>query len=313
MTAGNPALKKAIASGLNYILARQAEDGSWTEWALPPGNSSTWTTAYVGFKLRSLPSELASLAASPIQAAARWLGEHAFADWGWGYNEIVDSDADSTSYAILFLASAGQPATDASYTVLQNLQSADGGFATYRPLGEANSWNVSHPDVTPIALLALLSHPAPDRNAIQRGIEYILRQKTSLGVWNSFWWASYLYGTEACLSLLNATGIKLKTPVILTQIKPFSPFEIALLTSSLLLLEDNDSHVLIQDFTDKLIHQQQPDGSWKTEPTLRITRRDCYEPWASADPGPLYEEYARLFTTATVLHALTKVHMLLSA
>jgi squalene cyclase len=308
--AGTPALKKAIAAGLNYILARQAEDGSWTEWALPLGSSSTWTTAYVGFKLRDLPSDLASTAATPIRAAARWLGEHAFADCGWGYNEIVDSDADSTSYAILFLASAGQPVSDESYNVLQNLQRADGGFATYLPIGESNSWNVSHPDVTPIALLALLTHPTPDRNVIQRGTECVLRQKTSLGLWNSFWWGSCLYGTEASLSLLNAVGIETTLSATLTQIKPTNAFEMALLTSSLLYASCDGSHVMMCDLVNELITQQQADGSWTTAPILRVTQRNCYEPWGSGDPGQLYEESARLFTTATVLHALTKVDAL---
>jgi squalene cyclase len=305
---GTLALKEAIACGLNYILARQGEDGSWTEWALPPGSSSTWTTAYVGFKLRNLPSDFASTAAPRIRAAARWLGDHAFADCGWGYNEVVDSDADSTSYGILFLASAGQQVSETSYKVLQNLQCVDGGFATYLPIGESNSWNISHPDVTPIALLALLTHPTPDRNAIQRGTEYVLQQKTSLELWNSFWWGSYLYGTEASLSLLNAVGIETALSAALTQIKPTNAFEVALLTSSLLYASRDGSHIMIRDLVNELITQQQADGSWNTAPILRVTQRKCYEPWTSDDPGQLYEESARLFTTATVLHALTRVH-----
>ena len=41
MTALTLALEEAIAAGLDYTLSMQAEDGSWTEWALPPGSSST--------------------------------------------------------------------------------------------------------------------------------------------------------------------------------------------------------------------------------------------------------------------------------
>lgn len=308
MNAGTPVLTETIASGLDYILSMQAEDGSWTEWALLPGSSSTWTTAYVGYKLRSLPHDLMAQAIPHIAAAARWQCDNAFADGGWGYNVTVESDADSTSYAILFLASAGQQVPNAAYTMLSELQCADGGFATYLPIGELNSWNVSHPDVTPIALLALLTHPAPDRDVIQRGIEYVLRQKTSLGLWNSFWWDSCLYGTEASLSLLDAAGIKMPSPEALTQIEPASAFETSLLTSSLLFVARDGSHVIIRDLVDKLISQQQPDGSWNTASILRVTRRDCYEPWACGDAGQLYADPSRLFTTATVLHALIKVH-----
>lgn len=303
----NLALEETIAVGLNYILSMQSANGSWTEWALPPGSSSTWTTAYVGVKLRHLPLELSSIAAPRVALAAHWLNDNAFSDYGWGYNQAVVSDADSTSYAILFLTSAGQQVPHSSYSLLVDLQRADGGFSTYLPVGEPNSWNVSHPDVTPIALLAMLTHPAPDRNVIQRGIEYVLRQKTSLGLWNSFWWDSCLYGTEASLSLLNAAGIKMPIPMALTQIEPASAFETALLTTSLLSVEYDRTHKIIRDLVDKLINQQQPDGSWNTAPMLRITRRDCYDPWASADAGQLYTETNRLFTTATVLHALSKV------
>lgn len=309
MTEATLALEETIAGGLEYILSMQAEDGFWTEWVLPPGSSSTWTTAYVGYQLRHLPLKLAVQAAPRITAAARWLSAHAFANCGWGYNEMVGSDADSTAYAILFLKSVDQPVPGAAYTLLINHQGVDGGFATYLPVGEPDSWNVSHPDVTPVTLLALLTQPAPDRRVVHRGIEYILRQKISLDLWNSFWWSSCLYGTEANLSLLDAAGIQMPSSAALTQIEPSNAFEVALLISSLLYVELDASHVMIRDLVDKLIIQQQPDGSWNTAPILRVTRRDCYKPWVSGDAGLLYEEPNRLFTTATVLHTLTKVHV----
>ncbi len=196
---------------------------------------------------------------------------------------------------------------DAAYGLLGTIQRVDGGFSTYLPFGEPNSWNISHPDVTPIALLALLTHPAPDRNAIQRGSDYVLQQKTALGLWKSFWWSSCLYGTAASLSLLDAVGIEMPSSAALTQIEPTNTFEMALLISSLLYVNRNGSHALIQDLVNELISQQQPDGSWKAAPILRVTRRDCYEPWASDDAGQLYMDPNRLFTTATVLNALTEV------
>jgi squalene cyclase len=248
------------------------------------------------------------LSAPRFKAAARWLNDNMSADYGWGYNEIVGSDADSTSYAILFLKSAGQQVPDAAYTLLVNFQRPDGGFSTYLPSGEPNSWNVSHPDVTPVALLAMLTHSVPDCGVIQRGIDYILQQKISLGLWNSFWWRSCLYGTAASLSLLEAEGIEMPLSTALIQVEPNNAFEAALLISCLLYEGRDASHDMIRDLVEDLISQQQPDGSWKTAPILRITRRDCYEPWASADAGQLYAEQNRLFTTATVLHALAKVH-----
>lgn len=307
MAAVAHALEGTLAAALDYILSKQARDGSWTEWALPPGSSSTWTTAYVGYQLRHLPLKLGLLAASHIAAAAGWLKDHAFADWGWGYNKVVGSDADTTAYAILFMTLAGKPVPDIAYTFLADRQGADGGFSTYPPVGEPDSWNVSHPDVTPIALLALLTRPAPDREAVQRGIEYALRQKTSLGLWNSFWWNSCLYSTQANLALLDAAGIEMPSPAALAHIEPANAFEAGLLVSSLLYANWDGAQARIGELADWLIRHQRPDGSWDTVPILRIVRRDCYDPWMSDDPGPLYAEPDRLFTTATVLHALATI------
>ena len=307
MTTTTLTLEETIAAGLDYILSMQGEDGLWTEWALPPGSSSTWTTAYVGYKLGHLPMEYAAVIAPRIAAAASRLSDQSFADGGWGYNATVGSDADSTAYAILFLSSTGQRAPDAAYRLLARHQCADGGFATYLPVGEPDSWNVSHPDVTPMAILALLTHPAPDRGAIECGIEYVQRQQTAQGLWNSFWWAACLYGTEANLSLLNAEGMQMPSSAALAQIVPINAFESALLISSLLYVDRAASRAIIRGLVDTLMSEQRPDGSWNSAPILRITRRDCYQPWASAHAGQLYAEPNRLFTTATVLHALTRV------
>ncbi|HEY3340756.1 MAG TPA: hypothetical protein VGK81_02010, partial [Anaerolineae bacterium] len=115
MTVDTHTLQETLAAGLAYILSMQAVDGSWTEWALPPGSSSAWTTAYVGYKLHSLPPDLMMQAAPRLAPAAGWQCDHAFSGGAWGYNALVGPDADSTSCAILFLASAGRPVPEGAY------------------------------------------------------------------------------------------------------------------------------------------------------------------------------------------------------
>jgi squalene cyclase len=313
MSARANAPQNAIAVGLDYVLSIQADDGSWTEWALPPGSSTPWTTAYVGYKLRSLPAESMARATPHLADAAHWMGANAFAGGGWGYNALVGSDADSTAYAILFLASASQPVPEAAYARLASFQNPDGGFATYPRTGLPDSWHVSHPDVTPMALLALLTHPAASYHGlIRRGTEYVLRQRTAQGLWNSFWWHSCLYGAEASLTLLNACDVEMPSPAGLALIEPANAFEAALLVSALLYARGAGWQAIVRDLADRLMGEQQPDGSWQSAPILRITQRDCYEPWACSDAGPLYADPNRLFTTATVLHALSRVSALTS-
>jgi squalene cyclase len=301
-------LRQSIASGLDYVLGLQAGDGCWTDWELPPGSSSTWTTAYVGYQLRSLPADDRVRAADPIRLAARWLLGKQFAEGGWGYNEAVEADADSTAFAILLAASAGETPLEEAFARLVAFQCPDGGFSTYRFQGSRNSWVASHADVTPIVLFAFLTKYPRGSSVMSRGLDYVLQNRTSAGLWNSFWWDSCLYSTEANLSLLRALGVPIdtgETQKSLLREKPRSAYEIALLVSSLISL---DSDASAWESVEQLTAQQQSDGSWKSEPSLRVTRRDCYEPWRCANPGALFADPKRLFTSATVIAALSKVY-----
>ena len=301
-------LRQSIASGLDYILGLQAGDGCWTDWELPPGSSSTWTTAYVGYQLRSLPAHDRARAVGPVRLAAQRLLGKQFVQSGWGYNEAVGPDADSTAFAILLAASAGETPPEEAYTRMLAFQCPDGGFSTYQFQGDRNSWVVSHADVTPIVLFAFLTKYPRESSVVRRGLDYVLQNRTSAGLWNSFWWDSCLYSTEANLSLLRALGIPIDTSETrrsLLRQKPRSAYEIALLVSSLISLESDAS---AWESVEQLTKQQQPDGSWMSEPILRVTRRDCYEPWKCADSGALFADPERLFTSVTVIAALSKVY-----
>ncbi len=81
-------------------------------------------------------------------------------------------------------------------------------------------------------------------------------------------------------------------------------FERALLLSSLLFFPRGRERAIL-DLLDQLVESQEADGSWESAPMLRVTRRDCFEPWKPGDPDRLYCDQNRLFTTATVLEALS--------
>ena len=85
---------------------------------------------------------------------------------------------------------------------------------------------------------------------------------------------------------------------------PQSSFEVALLLSSLAFFPSG-CELATQKLLDTLMDDQQGDGSWKSVPMLRVTRRDCFEPWKPGDPDRLYCDQNRLFTTAMALEALS--------
>lgn len=297
---------QAVDGGLDFILAQQSTDGFWTDWDLPPGSSSIWTTAYVGYKLKYLPEKLRGKTTYSLASAANWLLCSQFAGGGWGYNESVGIDADSTSLSILFLASTGLLVPQPVYSLLARHQNPDGGFCTYLPEDNVGTWCMSHPDVTPVALSAFLTQAETDRRILERGLAYTLSHKNPDGSWNSFWWNSWLYGTEANLGYLREIDFKRNNPARLSTAQPANAFETALLLSCLLYVASYEHNQMIYDMTDRLIAKQQTDGSWETAPILRITDRNCKEPWLSRDPGPLFADPSRIFTTATVIHALSR-------
>lgn len=306
MTGLQPRLEVAILRGLEYILQQQDAPGSWTDWALPPGSSSEWTTAYVGYRLQGARPNGQPHLEPALDRAATWLLDHQFSDGGWGYNPSVPSDADSTALAILFLSAMNRPPPPQAYEHLRHFQRNDGGFSTYIPDGLTGSWGHSHPEITPIAALALLTDSAGTPTpAIDHAIRWIQTARRPDGTWNAFWWTTGLGATEASLACLTSLGRPEPAPDMLMRMKPGGNLQSALLLS-VMATRTRTTHAEI--LTTPLIAAQAPDGSWCSEAILRVTKRDCDTPWNSPNAGPLFGDPRKLFTTATVVAALSRFH-----
>lgn len=294
----------ATRACVNFLLGQQASDGSWRDWDLPPGRSGPWTTAYVGWQLVLAFPE----AGSATQAAVRWLVDQQDDRGGWGYNSLVGSDADSTAHAMLFMCAAGLTPDDQNYERLLGFQQPDGGFATYEADEGLGSWGSSHPDVSAVAARTLLSLRPHAATELERVIDYVARQLEVTGLWNSFWWCSPLYATQACLALAAATDVPVdlgRTHRVLSSLTPGNAFECALLLDCLNDLGDVPGR-RADELIQKLSAYQLADGSWPSTPILRIPDRDCTAPWERLTAAPVYTDPGRLFTSATVLRALSR-------
>jgi hypothetical protein len=79
------------------LLARQGRDGLWRDFDTPAGEASQWPPAFIG---TALP--LGADTTEALEKAADTLVDAQNPDGGWGYNEDVPSDADSTAWVMRF-------------------------------------------------------------------------------------------------------------------------------------------------------------------------------------------------------------------
>lgn len=268
------------------MLSEQHPTGFWSDWELPVGSSSMWTTAYVGWRLLPCRDRIADA----LDHAADWLQTNEFAGGGWGYNENTGADADSTALGILFLHALGRPASSAAVRRLLTYKRDDGGFGTYGLEQSFGGWTASHVEVTATAGLALrMIGVAPE--SVERATEFVQRRRRADRLWNSYWWTSACYATEVATRLLGEEA-RQEACETLQNLKPLNPFEAAL-----------RSLTLASDAVD-LVLTQNSDGSWPSDPILRLTRRDIYNPLPGDDAGPCFADPRRVFTTATAVSAL---------
>ena len=179
-----------------YLLTHQLADGTWRDFDLAAGSSDAWMTAYIGLSLLAVPRALRTEEQlMALARAASWLLAHAAIDYGWGYNGLCPTDANSTAYAVLFLRGCGYEVPAGTYNTLLSFQQPDGGFATYHPLWRGDSWGVSHSDVTPVVMRALRPRLG-DTGWCDKAGQFVSSHQAEEGVWNSFWWQSPYYSTR---------------------------------------------------------------------------------------------------------------------
>lgn len=304
------ALEQAIKAALRFLLARQSEAGYWSDWDLPIGESRIWTTAYVGYRLSTSPQPARNPAQHALDSAAAWLARSEFPEGGWGYNEEVGADADSTALAILFLSSQGTRVPLRSYERLRKFQQPDGGFSTYTCEQSFGAWTASHSDVTAVAIPALLTQYPLSDQFVANAVGYARAQATSEGLWNSYWWNTPLYATEANLqwmAVANHWPAAISARNTLLHREANNAFETALLISCLLHTGCMLKNSTVSESIKALLDTQLSDGSWPSEPILRLSSRDCYEPWAALESGSLFADQHRIFTSATATAALSSV------
>lgn len=287
-------LSRAHAAGVDYLLACQHADGTWRDYhRMPLGPAIQWVTGFVGAAL----AEVATANRATARAAAALLDSRS-RDGGWGFNAAVDSDADSTAWAILLLAGTGAEVPCEAIAFLQSLQRADGGFATY---SRRDAWGVSHPDVTPIAALASAPY---EPHASERALTYALKMVDHDGTWPAYWWRGRHYSSYWNRILLAAHGRRVisQGPAPAESSRWIvSTFDLAWALA--MSVADRDPEPAIRALALMLCERQGVAGGWTGAADLRVTAPICATPWKQ-ELGAYCFDDAGLITTASAIRAL---------
>jgi squalene cyclase len=322
-----------LQRGVDFLLTGQGNDGMWRDFHTRAGEASTWPTGYIGNAL-----QLARVDRDVLDRAADALVSRQQSDGGWGYNEETPSDADSTAWALLFLAGMDgrDDACDRGRSCLARHQRRSGGVATYADPGPIRrytavarwvpfrGWCSPHVEVTSAAGRAYLDS---SRARADAALRYVRSQQNTDGSWNSYWWTSAHFATqqavELAVSMNELDAVNLASAWTRRSQLPdggwsapghasMSAFATALSLSVLAVSSRGDREPIVRA-TSALMGLQDADGGWPSEPILRIPvpadrRRAQDDRWRPVrfDDGIVVADQNRMFTSATCVAALAR-------
>lgn len=291
------ALERAVRGGIAYLERTQRASGLWRGFMLAPGASTEWVSAHVAFVLEEVAETHAMR-----QRAARALLANGRRRGGWGYNERIRVDSDSTAQAIMVLARLEHEVAPEWAQRLLATRHEEGGFATYaseREDGRARSWwEMPHGDVTLIVVEALRRLEIRERERRQ-AIEWLSAAALD-GVVPAYWWTSPAYSLWAQVRAGFAPAASSAAAVALLDAERRAVYLAMLIAAA---LAGDGSPAQLPRAISRLLRAQLQDGSWPCAPCLRNTRADS--PGGYEAPGPVYADRYRAFSTAHAVAALS--------
>ena len=319
---------------MEFLASQQGGDGLWRDFLTPAGEASLWPTGFIATALYST-----GLRESALQRAAAALIGRQDSTGGWGYNENVPCDADSTACALLFLAHVACPKETRQRAVscLQSHQRLEsGGFATFREPGPIREfmgvgrwmrfegWCQPHTEVTALAGRALATLGTEEcGTSLQAAWQFVRTRQGQDGSWPSYWWPSPHYATLQAVELAllmgddlcarHAGGWALRSQNAKgaweMPNQPNSAFATALCLS--ILVKVRADPTAIARATRQLAAMQDRDGGWPSHPILRIPMPGRVNPdkrrlWllGRRGAGIVISDQHRTFTSAACVSAL---------
>ncbi len=283
--------------------------GFWSDFDEVVGGGRDWISAYVGYALQCS----GVIDSQDLQQAAHLLLLDRYPSGAWGYCPGLQVDADSTSWATLFLQKS-QIEWDRQKTVnilLGHQDQSTGGIPTYfgpqygiaeyigkAPQDDFSGWCSGHVCVTAAAAQALIAcgfdrhHPS-----MEKLVCFIHATQQPEGYWNAYWFHSKTYATAQCVRALLQVGETPESPALqrtahwikVTQLPdgswndgvegmPGRAFDTALAVWAGLDL-CNTPLASFEKAVAWLLEKQRLDGSWDSLPILQFPPVNEHAPW----------------------------------
>ena len=321
-------LNQAIEAATRFLLNSSNQKGWWQDFEIKfhRRRSDEWVSAYVGTALASLNNEKAQKAAN--RAWNLLLSRQSSP--GWGYNSFTPPDADSTAWTLRLATALGkiqsQRAASASKFLLKHLSSS-GGVACYLPSELDNTANASSKSIegwcSPHICITAAVAGLEGINA--PSIDFLRNTQLEDGSWKAYWWYDDEYVTALAAEALAkdnyrrnsqqvqlaiewaASRINSSGAVYSHQYGDRSAFATAWCVRTLALAKEKQHfYSQLHQAVNWLIDTQKADGSWNSSALMRFSKpSDILDPDIS--PGCIVPDDKRIFTSATVLAALSVV------
>ena len=291
-------LNAAITAAGHFLLSRRGGGGLWSDFRTEAGRSDEWVSGFAAYALAQAGGA-ADLAATFDALIARQRR-----NGGWGYNEFIPADSDSTGWVLLALSTAAARKPSIAQRGRRFLRShqdaAIGGFSTYlardgidrvigAPAGAViDGWLQPQPCVTGLVVQSLLVQgERVDGPTVRSAVAYLLGQRTGSGAWPSYWWKGQAYSTYLCLKAVWAAhglarqAVRTTLQTVLARQRtdggwsdtadgPSEAFATAFSILVLLLFPELGVMADAGRGVAWLLRRQDDGGGWPTAPILRI-------------------------------------------
>jgi hypothetical protein len=323
-------LRNSITASISYLRRSCDADGCWTDFMTSAGQSKLWVTAYAGLQLAETKRGL-QLAHDAFNASFYLPAS---------YNESILQDGDSTNFAMGLRRKVWGEADASQLETWLAFMDADGGWVTYRDEAQLRKrlelpqhvsvadWMTSKACVTAAAAYVLKMYKEL-ATEYQLTCSYLLTHQHVDGYWESYWWTSPIYATAFAILALGTSPAHAASKAralgwlaaqqmasgawgTTSAAAQGSAFFTALAIKALLSETGTSYSNSAERGASWLLSNQTTDGSWLTSRILRIPATNVAQPqtvrhWRNSSFGVnvLVDDHNRIFTTSTVLNALS--------